>query len=95
MANPFIDSARTILATLEDDLAAQLAEAARQTTIASGVALTIEEALALALVARNRRDRRPHRGRVERDAGAPRLLRGAGGQAALHRVDLGAASDDS
>lgn len=96
MANPFIDSARTILADLEGGFAAQLAESARQTSIASGVDLTIEEALALALVAK-------HIASTDglsaaESSGMTALLDfygvPAAAQAALHQVDLAGANDE-
>jgi len=54
MSNPFHDSARTFLASLDDSLAAQLKDAAQKgSQTAAGIELTIEEVIGLALVARH------------------------------------------
>ena len=54
MSNPFIDSARTFLASLDTSIAAQLKDDARKgSQTAAGVELTIEEVIGLALVARH------------------------------------------
>lgn len=96
MANPFLDSARTILASLAAELAAQLADTARRTSIAAGVDLSIEEALALALVARHIA---ATDGLSEAESSGMRALLDFYGvppaaQAALHQVDLGEATDE-